>query len=475
MKRLKQISFISTIILAFAHPGSAQAIIDGGISGSGGGNTVNHKMVEDLVIDPHDLNGSELFEQQLRRIEKDLPVFGQELRNSYEDLTFYSIPSKLKLLPKSKTGLDFKNEQLAEHQDGEIFINEEGFKKLDAKGTAEFLMHEALMSLTKTKQSAPVRKVVTKIFDAEATPESIQKALAENGFGPNFTAGQLQSLKAFYRTYYLRRIGGSLDEAEADCGKSPDRANRLYYTTKALFGRMMEQEKNNGHGGWYYGPFTGGDDAQSNVRYGWRNAQGNGGTCMNDLEYQAKNFARLNPKVIGPVMAQELQLMPNCSARPDSDLQDMIKDAGLTNAPEIDLRVKMYSANMTAVNDLAADDRLAITRQLSQLPAFLNLSAVPQMAFFTEDHPRNLETKNFDVTWPSDNVTKDLEKISKSIAERYSAIKDYSEDDKAKLFCTSVAPVRSQVDRMIDPSADTSSAVTGEQPPIAPHSPATAQ
>lgn len=206
-----------------------------GQTGSGGGNTVNYRLVEKYAIDrPETLRGFAELKTRIAQIRKTFPTLAIAIESRLKEMEWYLVPQKISTLPRNQTGLHFTTEQPAYQTRTELFLSETALKKMERVEIGDVLLHEGVMALQRDKSADLVRPVTARLLRT-MTPErisEIQKFLAENQFGPYFTGEQLDAIIAKKSTpLFFANILYDNENVEACTGTTDD---------DKLFERMYE-------------------------------------------------------------------------------------------------------------------------------------------------------------------------------------------------------------------------------------------
>ncbi|MGZ3696294.1 MAG: hypothetical protein ACXWQO_20055 [Bdellovibrionota bacterium] len=171
------------------------AFADKGGDNSGGGNTINHKLVEKYVHeDPSDIKGYNELQARIAKIRETFPALADSIKEHLGEMDWYVVPKTISQLPASKTGLHFTTEQPIYQTSSEIFISEEALKKMSTEELGDAFTHEGVMSLTGDKHSDLVRPVTVRLLSDKPSADKIQNALAKFNFGAYFTKEQMAEL-----------------------------------------------------------------------------------------------------------------------------------------------------------------------------------------------------------------------------------------------------------------------------------------
>jgi hypothetical protein len=204
---------------------------------SGGGNTINHELIEDDAVDYSDLKGREAFEAKLKELRELAPGLADRIQDRLDKTTFYVIPREIAELPAEKTGLHFKSEQDAIQEGREVFINSVGNDARTDAAAGEMIMHEALMMSQDEKDARTVRQVMAKLYpkNPDRTPKPVDtnallNALAVNNFGTFISPEQKKLVKAEIRESYLSFIGRVTKKVGEDCADPKVSLNGLRNT-----------------------------------------------------------------------------------------------------------------------------------------------------------------------------------------------------------------------------------------------------
>lgn len=439
---MKNLKMILSLYTAFALLTNAHAT--GGVSGSGGGNSINHRLVEEYVVEMEKTEGYDLFEQKLKELEKELPVFGKTVREKFESLTFYSIPRKMKELPKEKTGLDFESEQMAIHSGQEVFIDEEIFAKLSPKGKAMFFMHEAVMAMLEDKKSPGVRKVVTQIFAPKGGIKRLQSVLREQELGSYFTAGQHGLFVNHMRSRYGEAIRHNLalvkKECEAENGPVSKKkfdaaldlmrvAGRLtYYREGTTFSSpSIQMPFDTFHSNY-------GNNAIANLFQPWPSHCAES-QCANRRTSYLQSFCQKRPDSFEFPMCGSFFLHLHC----------------LDDKPGCTPKAKVDAANNTLemLNNEESKDRTAIFLRISGSPAFVNISAL-----LRDETNKLLDRKAPEVTKPDikdeyseHSTAKAVIAVTKKVDARTPEVAALSLEEKYNLLCQSAGSVLTDVEK----------------------------
>ena len=106
-------------LLTLAQPFSAQAAgAPQGPGGTGGMNTVKHKLIESFALEElPKAHGYAAYREKYMLLAEAAPALATKMHKALEKATIYFIPSKIAELPEEVTGLRFKTEQGA-YQEG---------------------------------------------------------------------------------------------------------------------------------------------------------------------------------------------------------------------------------------------------------------------------------------------------------------------------------------------------------------------
>ncbi len=134
---------------------------------SGGANLLNGLMIEDYIKAPQfDLRAYDEIDLVLTKIARINPCYADAIRSEIEKLTWYFIPTELKEVSQSITGLPFSSDQLAipvlDNGINEIWVDANKYEALgDLKQQAKLLAHEAFIGLGTPEYVRPKNRVKT--------------------------------------------------------------------------------------------------------------------------------------------------------------------------------------------------------------------------------------------------------------------------------------------------------------------------
>jgi hypothetical protein len=160
---------------------------------SGGGNSINHALIEDYSVTPSELPDFDEVEKYLKIFDERTPQFAKNLRevvNFTADSEFatvwYLIPKKITQLPVNKTGLHFSSTQVALQVGDEIFFNQKDLMALTKAARGRLYLHEILMMsrANDDKDAQKVRKLMNflKVTKYAPTAEDLIKVLDDLDF-----------------------------------------------------------------------------------------------------------------------------------------------------------------------------------------------------------------------------------------------------------------------------------------------------
>jgi hypothetical protein len=184
----------SSFLLATALASNGALAVNGG-DNSGGGNTLNQKLIEQYYVDDlASIPGGANFEARMAKVRQLLPTLGDAMQSRLGEMDWYLIPAKISQLPAEKTGLHFNTEQPIYQTRNEVFVSESGLKAMDQNQIGALFIHEGVMALHEKKFSDEVRPVVVRLLSSKATPENVQSTLLKFNFGAYFTDKQMAEL-----------------------------------------------------------------------------------------------------------------------------------------------------------------------------------------------------------------------------------------------------------------------------------------
>ncbi|MGZ3655542.1 MAG: hypothetical protein ACXVB9_00500 [Bdellovibrionota bacterium] len=176
---------------------------------TGGGNTVNHQLVEDYAVDDTktDLPDFGELEQYLKVFDERIPGCGTELRKiAYPDpedthgVIWYLIPAEIATLPSNVTGFTFSTEQPAAQSKQEIFVAGSELDQQSKHTHGELYLHEVLMMDHPDKDGESVRRLMIYLKQKKYAPseQGLQNMLSQLGFscGKQPTKTQIADTKA---------------------------------------------------------------------------------------------------------------------------------------------------------------------------------------------------------------------------------------------------------------------------------------
>lgn len=191
-------SYLKGLLLISLITMSVPALAEKGGDGSGGGNTLNHKLVEKYVHkNPSDIPGYKELQARIEQIRKTFPSLALMIENRLKEVDWYVIPKKITELPAEKTGLFFATNQAAYQTRTEIFLSEPAIKKMLPKELGDLFVHEGIMALQEKKSADLVRPVVSHLLSDKIDSKQqkfIQDFLAKNEFGPYYSADQFEDI-----------------------------------------------------------------------------------------------------------------------------------------------------------------------------------------------------------------------------------------------------------------------------------------
>lgn len=249
-----------------------------GSSVRGGGNTVNHLLVEDYVIYPADLSHFDEVDKYLKVFGARVPEFEKKMRaiaypaeNDLGAVQWYYIPQKIQELPSSVTGLDFSTDQTAFQQDAEIFVSEADLRKLSREVQGRLYLHEILMMTRPDKDGGAVRKMMAFLKKKNYAPAAVElsSALAQLGFGafPPRNDGAEFSYKQECGLDHAMGLDGRIK----DCRPRPE---SMKTTTADVVWQLVTRRFDRSTGKYYevwkdtHGDFLWGDSLENPYRYG---------------------------------------------------------------------------------------------------------------------------------------------------------------------------------------------------------------
>ncbi|MBX3040111.1 MAG: hypothetical protein KF789_05305 [Bdellovibrionaceae bacterium] len=129
-------------------PGAPEARSEGGVD-SGGGNGYERKLLESYA---RDIRSSAAFQARILPILVNLtasyPRLASDLVHISQERRWYLIPGGLDRLPSQRIGVNFKTDQLALQNRGEVWINELLFNNLRSEEErAKLILHELVMGV----------------------------------------------------------------------------------------------------------------------------------------------------------------------------------------------------------------------------------------------------------------------------------------------------------------------------------------
>ncbi len=135
----------SLVVLAFAFgPSSAWATRGG--DHSGGGNSLNYRIIESYVKPLEEIDGYQRFLAPiLEDIRTKLPLFHDRLQARMTEMTWYIVPTRVKPVAQEYTGLPFDSDQLAVQNtvSGEVFMDQNMFGSIPSESEkGRQLLHE---------------------------------------------------------------------------------------------------------------------------------------------------------------------------------------------------------------------------------------------------------------------------------------------------------------------------------------------
>ena len=216
---------LSTLLVAaFAFQQMPVAQAKGDIT-SGGGNTVNKKLVEDHIVDPSELPDFDKTKQCIDAISERVPKFGEKLQ-SYtspaaddpHSVLWYYIPRELRELPKSTTGLHFPTNQDAYQIDKEIFVSD-NIQKLEPKTKGRLYLHEILMMAKGNKNVAAVRRLVHYLTKTNCSPDAnkLSHMLKSLDFGDFLTKERTKKIETAVTEREKKCFSSLIDESQKIC------------------------------------------------------------------------------------------------------------------------------------------------------------------------------------------------------------------------------------------------------------------
>ncbi len=119
----------------------------GGVNG-GGGNSINHKMIESYRKKISEMPEYKTFVvMALNDLKGYYPLMATELMKKMNHLAWYIIPKELSELPEKITGLPFSTEQVAVQTNDEVFISQSDFEVMTPEKRRDLFFHETILSL----------------------------------------------------------------------------------------------------------------------------------------------------------------------------------------------------------------------------------------------------------------------------------------------------------------------------------------
>lgn len=167
---------------------SASALAGGS---TGGGNTVNRRLVEEYAIDDPraSLPDFQSLDRYLKVFSDRIPGCGETLRDiasapANSGVTWYALPRKIRALPSSVTGLRFSTDQAAVQVEREIFLSSVELGKLSPETRELLYLHEVLMMAHPSKDAGSVRRLMAFLKKTRYAPPELelQKMLGDLGF-----------------------------------------------------------------------------------------------------------------------------------------------------------------------------------------------------------------------------------------------------------------------------------------------------
>jgi hypothetical protein len=124
---------------------------------SGGGNAINHQMIEayvsDISLNPVFINQvSPIFAE----LDKKVPGFGSLLSRRANEVTWYFIPTALRERTEKQTGLPFDSDQIAVQRYNEVFVDREQFNALTLDSQVKLIVHESVLAAILNSPSGEV-------------------------------------------------------------------------------------------------------------------------------------------------------------------------------------------------------------------------------------------------------------------------------------------------------------------------------
>ncbi|MGZ3700565.1 MAG: hypothetical protein ACXWSD_02210 [Bdellovibrionota bacterium] len=160
---------------------------------SGGGNLLNHALVEDYAVDSQALPGIGEVEPYLKALDERVPAFALELRGFLtqpskggpKDVQWYLIPEKIRDLPTETTGFSFSSDQAAEQFGKEVFVSQVDMADQKPNVQGRFYLHELVEMAHPTKDITSVRKLMIFLKTNNFAPpqEVLVDMLYQLGFG----------------------------------------------------------------------------------------------------------------------------------------------------------------------------------------------------------------------------------------------------------------------------------------------------
>ncbi|MGZ3655049.1 MAG: hypothetical protein ACXVCS_05825 [Bdellovibrionota bacterium] len=168
---------------------------------TGGGNTVNHQLVEDYAVTDSaaEIPDFSQLDRYLHVISDRIPGCGNELHqiaypdpNNVDGVVWYLIPAKISQLPSSVSGLDFSSDQPAKQSDKEIFLSATEIEGLSPQSRGELYLHEVLMMNQADKDGEAVRKLMIYLKRTNYSPsdQSLKNVMGQL----KFSCGRYQTV-----------------------------------------------------------------------------------------------------------------------------------------------------------------------------------------------------------------------------------------------------------------------------------------
>ncbi len=221
----------------------SQGITAVGPSGSGGGNTLDNKMIESYAepIESFDDYGSWL-KPLIENLKYEMPGLGRLIERGATRAIWYLIPRNFPKLPPEKTGLYFDTDQTGYQLNCEVFIQKRRFRKLPQNEKRKFLVHEsiecAIAAATGRDPDPQIMALIRKIGIALSMPFSSGKELQES-IGYFVSRTDIQSAQ-----WYL---GSVLKDVEGICKREPltgSKQSKTYRTIEELLQTKLISGRN---------------------------------------------------------------------------------------------------------------------------------------------------------------------------------------------------------------------------------------